>query len=62
MREQAGLGLTLRLTRDREGRDLVLSSAETERAEKEAALLEKETVLARVAELERELARRAPTT
>jgi len=48
IREQPGLGLTLRLARDREGRELLLTPAEAERAAKEAAL-------ARVAELEREL-------
>jgi len=45
------LGPTLRLSRDRAGKDLVLTRAEAERSEKEAAL-------ARIAELEAELRRK----
>jgi hypothetical protein len=45
------LGLTLRLARDRAGTELLLTHAEAERAAKE-------TALARVAELEAELARK----
>jgi hypothetical protein len=59
------LGATLRLARDRDGHDLLLTPAEAERAEKEAERAEKEAeraekeaALARVAELEAELARR----
>jgi hypothetical protein len=53
VREQPGLGLTLRLARDRDGRELLLTPTEAERAAKEAAL-------ARVAELERQLAAAKP--
>jgi hypothetical protein len=63
IREQPGLGLTLRLARDREGRELLLTPAETERAARETERAARETeraakeaALARVAELERELA------
>jgi Uma2 family endonuclease len=59
VREEPGLGPALRLTRDREGKDLVLSPAETERAAKEVALAATEAALARVAELEAELAQKA---
>ena len=52
------LGLTLRLARDRARTDLVLTPAEAEQAAKEAERASKEVALARVAELEAELARR----
>jgi hypothetical protein len=57
----ARLGQVLRLARDAEGRDLLLTSEEEQAAErraKEAALLEKDAALARIAELEAELRRR----
>jgi Uma2 family endonuclease len=60
VREQPGLGLTLRLARDRDGRELLLTPAEAERAGKEAERAAKEAALGRVAELERELSRVKP--
>ena len=77
--EDPELKSTLRLSRDKEGRDLLLTpteaaqaaanaeraakeaeraAKEAERAEKEAERAEKEAALARIAELEAELARR----
>jgi hypothetical protein len=58
LRQEPQLGLTLRLARDRAGADLLLTSAEAERAAKEAERAAKDAALARVAELEAELARR----
>ena len=65
----AELGLTLRLARNRDGTELWLTPEEAEslaratgsaeRAEKEAERAAKEAALARIAELERELARRS---
>ena len=52
---QSHLGPTLRLSRDKDGRDLLLTSTEKARAEMEALRAEKE---ARIAELEAELAKR----
>ena len=60
--EHPTLKSTLRLSRDREGRDLLPTPAEAMQAkyeaEKEAARREKEAALARIAELEAELARK----
>jgi hypothetical protein len=63
--EDTVLGSTLRLSRDKEGRDLLLTpeeaaraSADTERAAKEAERAQKQAALARIAELEAELAKK----
>jgi Uma2 family endonuclease len=52
------LGPTLRLARDREGKELVMTAAEAERVEADAERAAKEALLVRVAELEAELARK----
>ena len=52
------LGSTLRVSRDPDGRSILPTPAEAERAEKEAERAEKEAALARIAALEAELARK----
>jgi Uma2 family endonuclease len=52
------LGTTLRLTRDREGKQLVMTPAEADRARLAAEHAAKDAALARIAELEAELARK----
>jgi Uma2 family endonuclease len=54
-REHPELGLTLRLAKNREGSELVLTPLETERAARDAERAAKD---ARIAELEAELARK----
>ena len=58
IRQDPELGPMLWLARDEAGKDVLLTPAEAERAEKQAALVAGEAALARVAELEAELARK----
>jgi Uma2 family endonuclease len=58
IREDPEILLTLRLARNREGTELLLTPEEAERSAKEAERSAKEAALDRIAELEAELARR----
>jgi hypothetical protein len=58
VREDPELGRVLRLARDAQGENVVLTPEEAERAAKEAALVANEAALARIAELEAELGKR----